>query len=618
LERTSINSNSKFTKEKEMADFRKWFFVLAVLALVAVPASAQPFTCVTNPGQPVIIRDGGLAELVGDVVLACHDGTVGVTSLINFQVTMTPTTVTNKVQSGGTVNGTSECPTGIACVTDSLLLVKDIGGNDFDAIAYPTVTRLPVVGLLQSNLVGGDIPNTRNAILFPSVTLPQGTTSFVRFTNIRVVAPPASIGGTTYVFENVTTNPTGAVPITNPSQTVAQVNPGIQFVTRTCADGSGAVTTFQQCIGQPRSSTDNITFNVKFTEGFAGAFKVRGTTDQTLIGAVYGTESGLTLNAASQGGKSWTPAGYATQGTQLLVRFTNIPAGIKIYVSTTEVANGTTGGYGGTQIQGDLVTTGSSTSGPTLQCSSTGGTYGSRLVAISGGSGSATWEIVVAPPGVVQRSISFGVQVAYTPDTTNGLPGLTGSTPGAVNGTFAPLSTVDSASTSEPVPRFRDNPQGGQVFAIVPCVSNLLFPFITNQGGFDTGIALVNTSLDTGVFGTPTQTGACTVYYFDGTTTAPAPQTTAAVIKPGAMVAYTLQSGGIPGSTSSTQGFQGYAIARCNFQYAHGYAFISDRNVPGLGSQGYLALVIPDRTGGSRPPDPFTTAGSGTGEQLAP
>jgi hypothetical protein len=49
----------------------------------------------------------------------------------------------------------------------------------------------------------------------------------------------------------------------------------------------------------------------------------------------------------------------------------------------------------------------------------------------------------------------------------------------------------------------------------------------------------------------------------------------------------------IPGVPAA--GFEGYMIAICNFQLAHGYAFISD-----LGSQklahGYLALVLNNGT----------------------
>src|SRR5271156_4658729 len=84
--RTSINSNFCFHKEKEMADFRKWLFAFAVLALllcVGTPAHAQTiiptgFTCVANSGVPPFVRTEGVTELVGDVVIAC---TVGVPAL---------------------------------------------------------------------------------------------------------------------------------------------------------------------------------------------------------------------------------------------------------------------------------------------------------------------------------------------------------------------------------------------------------------------------------------------------------------------------------------------------------------------------------------------------------
>ena len=45
-----------------------------------------------------------------------------------------------------------------------------------------------------------------------------------------------------------------------------------------------------------------------------------------------------------------------------------------------------------------------------------------------------------------------------------------------------------------------------------------------------------------------------------------------------------------------TGGFTGYMIAVCRFQYAHGFAFISDLGARNL-AMGYLALVIPHPTG---------------------
>jgi hypothetical protein len=46
-------------------------------------------------------------------------------------------------------------------------------------------------------------------------------------------------------------------------------------------------------------------------------------------------------------------------------------------------------------------------------------------------------------------------------------------------------------------------------------------------------------------------------------------------------------SGGIP----ATPGFEGYIIAQCAFQYAHGFAFITDVGAQKL-AEGYLALIL--------------------------
>src|SRR5580658_1733944 len=76
--RTSINSNSEINKEKEMADFRRWIFALAVVALLAglsTPAGAQPLTCNSSVTTTPIVRAEGLSELVGDLLVNCTGGT---------------------------------------------------------------------------------------------------------------------------------------------------------------------------------------------------------------------------------------------------------------------------------------------------------------------------------------------------------------------------------------------------------------------------------------------------------------------------------------------------------------------------------------------------------------
>jgi hypothetical protein len=82
--------------------------------------------------------------------------------------------------------------------------------------------------------------------------------------------------------------------------------------------------------------------------------------------------------------------------------------------------------------------------------------------------------------------------------------------------------------------------------------------------------------------------------YFGGTTAAPtvppAPSDTG-VIQAGTVWTNTLQT--------IAPNFQGYMFAVCNFQYAHGFAFISDVGARNL-AMGYLALIIPDPGTGNR------------------
>ncbi len=62
-----------------MADFRRWFYALAVVALLAgftLPVCAQvaPFQCTQASGVPPIVRFEGYTELVGDIILNCTGG----------------------------------------------------------------------------------------------------------------------------------------------------------------------------------------------------------------------------------------------------------------------------------------------------------------------------------------------------------------------------------------------------------------------------------------------------------------------------------------------------------------------------------------------------------------
>jgi hypothetical protein len=169
---------------------------------------------------------------------------------------------------------------------------------------------------------------------------------------------------------------------------------------------------------------------------------------------------------------------------------------------------------------------------------------------------------------------------------------------------------------SPSVPRFRDPVEpvpGGDFLNVSKCVTNLLFPLLTNRSTFDSGIAIANTGLDPFSPTSLAQSGTITLYgysQFGSDGTAPEPITvTTPVIEAGDTYAASLSA--IP----SLAGFQGYIIAVCRFPFAHGAAFLFGNYGSGATgvAAGYLALVIPDPSvaGGSRRASPPAHLGSG-------
>lgn len=153
-----------------------------------------------------------------------------------------------------------------------------------------------------------------------------------------------------------------------------------------------------------------------------------------------------------------------------------------------------------------------------------------------------------------------------------------------------------------------------------------MFPYVTDYTGFDTGIAISNTSMDSlpsgqGAIG---QTGTCSVAFYGAGGVASTLGTTGVYVSPSAIApgetwAFSLSTIDAGYNSTATYGTTGYAIATCNFQYAHGYTFVSDYGIRNFAAA-YLALIIPDTT---RKAQPFTCssggescAGSLAGEQL--
>ena len=107
------------------------------------------------------------------------------------------------------------------------------------------------------------------------------------------------------------------------------------------------------------------------------------------------------------------------------------------------------------------------------------------------------------------------------------------------------------------------------VIEINDCTTTLLFPFVTNQLGFNTGLVLTNASKEA---------GSCTIGYSGPD--APDDMMTPEPVAGGAQWVDLV--------STIAPGFQGYITASCEFRNAHGFAFITDAEADL--AQGYLAV----------------------------
>ncbi|MBN9658251.1 MAG: hypothetical protein J0H49_08735 [Acidobacteria bacterium] len=549
-----------------MSGFRKAFLLMAVLVLVTGIASAQstPLQCVANSGTTPPVRAEGVAEEVGQVIITCTGGTSTLSNqpipTFNVQIFLS-TNVTSRLL--GHSNGID---------SEALLLIDEPApANQLVATSVPNTTVVTASGSGQyfggfpgrPNVFVGQVVGT-NSIAWLNVPFdPPGTTAnrVIRLANVRANANQLGVSSTlipTSINMFISISGTGSLSLANSQLTVAYVQLGMKF--------SATPATYNQC--EPGDKT----FNIKFAEQFGTAFRrnIASTDTQATIGTIYNTES-MFYNPAFATTMAGN-AGLATQATRLIARFSNVPANVTLKVP---VSIATELGVG--NIANDTaILVAAPTDGSTA--SSTDGT-----VALSGGAGAAVWEVQTSNPGAIS-TFTIPVTVSYK---ANPLPGLGTAT---VNGNYAPTTTVFTASATAPAPRFVDNPQSATTFTINSCRTNLLFPFVTNTAGFDTGLVISNTSSDP--FGTVPQRGPCTLNYYGSTAgggAAPGAQTSGTVNE-GTQLIWTLSNGGNLG-VAATPGFMGYIIAQCNFQFAHGYAFVSDLGASRV-AEGYLALVM--------------------------
>ena len=309
---------------------------------------------------------------------------------------------------------------------------------------------------------------------------------------------------------------------------------------------------------------DSAHIDFTISEGFATAFKTLGTPTFT---------PGNTQIEAGYFAPGSLAGGGASQSTRFLLRFFNIPEGVNVAVYDWLYCVDDDGELPLMDEDTDLLEL------HALECDEVGDGCSSTSVAsndeledagfdpnpasdkvlvdISGGFGSIVYEVENDDP-IVNEDCRIPLWFAWIPDTENDLP-APGT--GQLAVTFAPLSTEFNAADGEPVPRFIDT--GGDptnIITIVKCTTQILFPFVSNRAGYDTGLVVSNTSEDW--LGTQPQDGTCTIHYH-GTTLgdgASPPDDTTSVIFAGEQLIWLLSGGNAAQEVDPTPEFQGYII----------------------------------------------------------
>jgi hypothetical protein len=627
------------------------FVGLASAQVTGGGGGAGTFTCVANAEVPPALRAEGMTELAGDIVLRCTGGTPlnPGTAIPTANITVSlNTNVTSRIISSSGTTGLSEAlllidepgllnavpvvpgfgpgaPQNICGGSGFLNFPQGAGpggcvvfSNTINGVPVATSTALgatPGANMFLGTVSGNQVTFNGIPILAP---VSAGTERVFRITNIRANVSGLGGGGlpgTTQLLASISISGSSSVPVSNPVLTAGFVQAGLTVGFRNAANtgniGSGG-TGFNQC-GPGNSGGGPLTApaigTLTFSENFGTAFKTRvavttgsslpaneqNSNGQAVVaqnrpGFIYNSESGFVVPAltfTNTGGIATNNqvVGLADYGTRLKAVFNSIPAGMRIFVSTTNLAANTSSATTPANASSYAVLVPSETApeGATLAPT---GSLNSNATAITeipvvNGTATAVWEVYNTQPALVE-TLNFGVWTQFTAN-----PAANSPPPGTatVNLSFAPTPPVPfsatagaTASGTLPIPRFADTSTARNIFVLSICQTLLLYPFVTNQAGFDTGLAIANTSSDP--IGTGAQAGTCVMNFYGDT--APKPVNVASIAT--GTVYTTLASIAAPG-------FQGYMMALCNFQYAHGFAFISDLGARNL-AMGYLALVV--------------------------
>jgi len=540
-----------------MVDFRRWITVLAVLALFAGVAAAQ--NCTAQGANTNPLRAEGYTEQAGDIVLLCSGGNAqaagSVIQPVTIQIFFT-TLVTSRLLPSSSVANLSEAlllidepggqgpqgnfPAGFGPSAPQILCTTPLQGCQEFVNNLPPSTPNPnaatvqvAVGTVGATTSGPNVFQglvSANSVTFFGVPIlgpvTTGLTRTIRITNIRVNANAlsgSSAAGVNPLIASILVTGSSSLTLSNPTPTVG-------FIQQSLSASHSGTASINQCVSV--SSTTSVSL-LTFKELFGAAFKTR----VNPLGTPASTGAGQASNATGQNVPAQTVtsesdfifpvstastqpsfAGLADFGTRLKATFSNVPNGVSLFVSVNNVKNSAVGvtapagdAVGGNTIDfafAQLVSSETSAEGSLVGTNGlAAGTVPTTQVVIdpTTHSGSAVWEVLNSTGGI--DTLNFAVFVSSTANVSQNLP-FPGTA--AVNLSYGPAGLTPGFSTL--IPRFTVDTSvapATNIFVVNLCHTVLLYPFVTTNAGFDTGLAIANTSTD--VFGTGPQSGACSL-----------------------------------------------------------------------------------------------------------
>ncbi|QOY91035.1 InlB B-repeat-containing protein [Paludibaculum fermentans] len=358
-------------------------------------------------------------------------------------------------------------------VAEALLLVDDPAPQNQQACPGDPVSCGWTGGAKGANVFQGKVLG-RSAIAFQGIPLDppgDGKSRTFRMTNLRVDASGLNLqvlsGG--QVQASVTMTPSsGSSSTLLAGQTQRPMETTVLEATGQIPLDPRQGLWIQNC----SSLSQRALAALQFTASLGATFRTRTSAAfvdtetsappaaQNVPGHLYGSES-LFFAPAYPAVNRLNVAGLADSGTRLRAVFSDLPAGVTIYVSTVPVTytNGVPAVNGAGQFQARLVASENGAFAPMPPTTTIGGIPAAALV-VNQGTSVAAWE-VLATSGLAGETAQFAVWLSFAANNTS-----TGV--GTVRLQLGPVSNVRSADDVAAIPRFSDDGTAVPLFNVAP------------------------------------------------------------------------------------------------------------------------------------------------------